>query len=58
MKYLNQFLPPDHYMRYIHIDMARINKRQEERGITEEGVERKRGGGGREAWMEREGKEE
>ena len=27
VKYLNQFLPPEHNMRYIHIDMARINKR-------------------------------
>ena len=45
-------------MRYIHIDMARINKRQEERSISEEGVERKRGGkGGKNGWRER-GKEE
>lgn len=25
--YLNQFLPPEHHIQYIHKDMARINKR-------------------------------
>ena len=25
--YLNQFLPPEHHIRYEHRDMARINKR-------------------------------
>lgn len=40
-------------MRYIHIDMARINKRQGERRVTGEGVERKRRGG-REGSTERE----
>jgi hypothetical protein len=27
VKYLNQFLPPEHHITYIHKDMARINKR-------------------------------
>ena len=27
ISYLNQFLPPEHHIRYIHRDMARINKR-------------------------------
>ncbi|XP_053612793.1 polyphosphoinositide phosphatase [Plodia interpunctella] len=26
IKYLNQFLPPEHVIQYIHIDMARMNK--------------------------------
>ncbi|XP_060803876.1 polyphosphoinositide phosphatase [Amyelois transitella] len=26
IKYLNQFLPPEHAIQYIHIDMARMNK--------------------------------
>ena len=50
MKYLNQFLPPEHNMRYIHIDMARINKRQGERG--------KRGGSREEERGKREGSTE
>lgn len=24
--YLNQFLPPDHHIQYVHFDMARMNK--------------------------------
>lgn len=26
IKYLNQFLPPEHAVQYIHLDMARMNK--------------------------------
>jgi len=26
VKYLNQFLPPDHHIQYISFDMARVNK--------------------------------
>lgn len=29
IKYLNQFLPPEHIIQYFHIDMARVNKRKE-----------------------------
>ncbi|XP_050449976.1 polyphosphoinositide phosphatase isoform X1 [Cataglyphis hispanica] len=29
VKYLNQFLPPEHHIQYISFDMARMNKRQE-----------------------------
>lgn len=28
VKYLNQFLPPEHHVQYISFDMARMNKRQ------------------------------
>lgn len=28
VKYLNQFLPPEHHIQYISFDMARMNKRQ------------------------------
>lgn len=27
VQYLNQFLPPEHSIRYKHVDMARYNKR-------------------------------
>lgn len=27
VKYLNQFLPPEHHIQYISFDMARMNKR-------------------------------
>ncbi|KAL6438360.1 hypothetical protein ACFW04_004485 [Cataglyphis niger] len=29
VKYLNQFLPPEHHIQYISFDMARMNKRKE-----------------------------
>ena len=44
VKYLNQFLPPEHNMRYIHIDMARINKKQGESGGIQRGQDGGRGG--------------
>lgn len=28
VKYLNQFLPPEHHIQYISFDMARMSKRQ------------------------------
>ena len=32
--YLNQFLPPEHHIGYIHKDMARINKRSLDIAVT------------------------
>ncbi|XP_063228139.1 polyphosphoinositide phosphatase isoform X3 [Bacillus rossius redtenbacheri] len=29
VRYLNQFLPPDHHVQYVSFDMARVNKRKE-----------------------------
>lgn len=29
IKYLNQFLPPEHAIQYYHLDMARVNKGSE-----------------------------